>query len=104
MPPSALAFDPGYWLAHCEGFRVRSSGGHLGFVEELELDPVGRPRAIAVRAGHLVVLVIPVEEIQTVFPERELIVVDRHAPQSAADPRTNRIVLRPRPAVPPQAA
>jgi hypothetical protein len=34
-PPTPQPVDPGYWLAHCEGFEVWSSNGRIGMVAEI---------------------------------------------------------------------
>jgi hypothetical protein len=44
----------GYWLQHCEGFRVDGSGGRIGIVEEVRTDPSDPGTVVlAVRAGLL---------------------------------------------------
>jgi hypothetical protein len=30
-----MVFPEGYWLLHCEGYRVDTARGHEGYVEEL---------------------------------------------------------------------
>jgi len=70
--------------------------GHLGFVETVDLEPVtGRPRAIAVRAGRIIVLVIPVAEVERVHPEEELIVLGPYSARYVADVQAERILLVP---------
>jgi hypothetical protein len=52
-----------------EGFRVQSPGGHLGFVEEVRPGSTsGDPSRLVVRAGRVVVLVVPISEIDAVDP------------------------------------
>jgi hypothetical protein len=64
-------FDRGYWLAHCEGYRVDGAEGRIGFVEEVRENP-GDPRSpvLAVRAGRLGrrVLIVPSEAVQFIVP------------------------------------
>ena len=46
--------DRDYWLGHCDGFRVDSGGGRVGFVEEVRGDgDPDVPTILAVRAGML---------------------------------------------------
>jgi hypothetical protein len=79
-PPRTAAF--GYWLCRCQGFRVDSPEGRVGFVEEVRFrSRVDRPDALAVRAGllgrHL--LIVPVDEVADIAPREERIVL-RSAP------------------------
>jgi len=64
-------FDRGYWLAHCEGYRVDGAGGRIGFVEEVRSNP-GDAEAplLAVRAGRLGrrVMIVPSESVQFIVP------------------------------------
>jgi hypothetical protein len=65
-------------IAGCEGYRVDTPGGRLGYVEDVRRDPKsGRPAALVVRAGmrgtHL--LDVPVERIRDVLPSRGLVIV-----------------------------
>jgi len=74
-------FVDGYWLRRCEGFRVESPNGRIGFVEEV----VGRPEqpeALLIRAGLLGarVLIVPVTEIVALIPSQERVVL-RGSPQ-----------------------
>ena len=50
--PAAL-FDRDYWLSHCEGFRVDTAGGRLGFVAEIRAGDGPDDAVLAVRAGVL---------------------------------------------------
>ncbi|MFN8187319.1 MAG: hypothetical protein U0R69_09585 [Gaiellales bacterium] len=59
-----------------EGFRVRSRDGHLGFVDAVRRDvDTGEPTSLVVRAGRIIVLVVPYETIEEVVLERELVMV-----------------------------
>ena len=84
------------WLKQCEGFRVRSPEGHLGFVETIDLEvATGRPRALAVRAGRIIVLVVPTAEVESVFPDEKLVVLGPYTADYVADTRAERILLVP---------
>jgi hypothetical protein len=65
-------------LVGCDGFRVDSPDGLLGWVEETWLGPSRGPAALAVRTvdGRRGLLVA--EEIETVIPEYQLVVMGRH--------------------------
>ena len=64
-------------LAGCEGFRLESPVGLLGWVEEIWLGPAGEPAALAIRTidGRDGLLVA--QEVETVVPESELVVMRR---------------------------
>jgi hypothetical protein len=67
------------------GFRVRSPEGHLGFVDVVQVDPEsGRAESFVVRAGRIIVLVVPVEEIEAVLPDERLILIDSDLSQLVA--------------------
>ena len=84
------------WLKQCEGFRVRSPEGHLGFVETIDLEvATGLPRALAVRAGRIIVLVVPTAEVESVFPDEKLVVLGPYTADYVADTRAERILLVP---------
>lgn len=67
-----------YWLGHCEGFRVDSTEGRVGLVEEVVYGARrDRPDAFIVRAGilgHRLVLV-PIEAVEGVLPRKERLVL-----------------------------
>jgi hypothetical protein len=73
----AVDGGPHDWLAGCEGYRVDTPGGRLGFVDEIRRDPAGRPVELVVRAGMLGThrLDVPVDEITAVVPSRKTVVV-----------------------------
>ena len=86
--------EPEDVLRGCHGFRVRSQNGHLGFVEEVHLDATLRfPVSLAVRAGRIIVLLVPVEEVEAVIPEEPLIVLGPYESKFVPDIRRDRIVL-----------
>jgi hypothetical protein len=62
-------------LLGCDGFRVELPEGLLGWVEETWLGPVREPTALAIRTidGQRGLLVA--EEVQTVLPESEVVVM-----------------------------
>lgn len=76
--PGSCGF--GYWLGRCEGFRVDSPHGRVGFVEELRYgSSVEEPDAIAVRAGLFgrLLLIVPTGEVDEIFPMEERMHVRR---------------------------
>jgi len=82
----APVFRTGYWLAHCEGYRVDSPDGRVGVVEHVRLAPdSGRPELLAVRSGLFVPrsLLVPADRVEGVVP-RERRVILRAAPQPGA--------------------
>lgn len=94
-----------YLLAHCEGFRVESSEGTLGYVEEIVwARDRSEPLALRVRSGFgeqgLVTLVI--EDVLGLHPKGERIVVraqtGRAAPlemhRPAAQPKAGRRITK----------
>jgi hypothetical protein len=63
-----------------KGFRVQSPLGHLGFVEEVRESPdSGEPEALYVRAGRIVVLIVPAEDIDAVIESEQLVLVSDDA-------------------------
>jgi hypothetical protein len=66
------AFDRAYWVSHCEGFRVDTSAGKLGFVDEV-LDADADEPVLAVRAGMLGrrILLVPAHAIDFIVPRTE---------------------------------
>jgi hypothetical protein len=84
--PGDAASNVDHWLRRCEGFRVDSAHGRVGFVEEVRYaSRFDRPDVIAVRAGLLgrLLLIVPVEEIAQILPSEERIVL-RHSPRPTA--------------------
>ena len=68
-----------YWLRHCEGYRVESLDGHVGYVEEVLWAPdETEPIALKVRVGsdHCSFFVLPIEEIREICPRAERIVLE----------------------------
>lgn len=67
-----------YWLGHCEGFRVDSSAGRVGLVEEVVFGGHrDRPDALVVRAGVLGrrLVLVPVEEVEGIRPRKERVLL-----------------------------
>jgi hypothetical protein len=56
-PVSQERFDREYWLARCEGYKVDTLGGRLGFVEEIR-GADGPQATLMVRAGRLGTLAV----------------------------------------------
>jgi hypothetical protein len=84
---AASSFD--YRLRRCEGFRVDSPQGRVGFVEEVRYaSRCDRPDLIAVRVGLLgrLLLILPVEEVAEILPRAERIVL-RRSPRPTATER-----------------
>jgi hypothetical protein len=76
-----------YWLAHCEGFAVRT-GRREGVVEEVELDLAQeRAAALVVRYGPLRRVRLAPGSVDLVVPDEELLVVPAaDAPPSRVAP------------------
>ncbi len=71
-------WTPDYLLRHCEGYRVDSPDGHLGYVEEVVLLPdESQTIGFLVREAEGVVFV-SVRQIRDFSPGAERIVVDPH--------------------------
>jgi hypothetical protein len=86
--PSGAATDVDYWLRRCQGFRVDSPEGRVGFVEEVRYaSRCDRPDVIAVRAGLLgrLLLVVPVGEVAWILPEKEQVVLHRSPRPTATE-------------------
>ena len=69
-------FDRDYWLSHCEGYRVDSGDGRLGFVEDVRRPPTSSADGIlAVRAGRLGrrLLLVSTAEVAFVVPRAKRI-------------------------------
>ena len=78
------------------GWRVCSDDGQLGFVERLQLDgATGEPTFLAVRAGRIIVLLVPVEEIETVDADESLIVLGPNSSRLVPELHGDELVLRP---------
>ena len=91
------AIDLDYWLHRCEGFRVDSPDGRVGFVAELRFGTsMARPDALAVRAGLFgrLLLIIPVEQVLEVVPQERRIVL-RASPRPTAVERLRSLRGRP---------
>jgi hypothetical protein len=74
--PSRAELDRSYWLCRCEGFRVESPAGRVGFVEGLRFrSRIDLPDLLEVSAGRLGrrVLMIPVADVESVESGEELI-------------------------------
>lgn len=78
-PAPVVSFDRSspvyaYWLANCEGFRVRA-GGRRGVVEEVELGPTGHVARLVVGFGLGRRSVVTPEVVESVIPAKEVIVL-----------------------------
>jgi hypothetical protein len=77
-------FGSGYWLRHCEGYRIRTPLGYEGFVEDVMLDECHeRPQLLSVRSCRRLICV-EAEEIDLVLPGSETIVLRRALARSTA--------------------
>jgi hypothetical protein len=86
--PRDAASDFDYWLRRCEGFRVDSPQGRVGFVEEVRYaSRCDRPDLIAVRVGLLgrLLLIVPVGEVEEILPSEERIVLHRSPRPTATE-------------------
>jgi hypothetical protein len=81
--------DTDYWLAHCEGYRVDSAEGRIGFVEEVRLG-ASHPEdtILAVRMGMLGrrVALIPASAAEIVVPRAERIWLRTRSPMLGSEP------------------
>ena len=73
--------DTGYWLAHCEGYRVDSRGGWIGLVVAVHRDERDRAESLAVLAGMYGRrrLIIPASEVEAIVPHAERVFLKRSA-------------------------
>jgi hypothetical protein len=62
-----------YVLRHCTGFRVEGAAGHLGYVEEVLLDPEGDAEAFLVRGASTIV--VSLSQIRRLMPGQERMLV-----------------------------
>lgn len=77
-----------YWLEHCDGYRVGSSDGWLGFVEEVIWDSEKeRPSKLLVRESHdpFTLIEVSIHRISEIRPEFEEILVFDEVAADAAD-------------------
>jgi hypothetical protein len=79
LPKLAECGSKGYWLRHCEGYRVDTPGGPIGFVETVFFFEEEEPVAIAVRTGasDTRIVLVPLEEVEAIRPECEVVAL-RH--------------------------
>jgi hypothetical protein len=97
VPAGAANFDS--WLRRCEGFRVDSPQGRVGFVEEVRYGSrLDRPDVLAVRAGRIgrLLLIVPVAEIAEISLREERIVLHR-SPRPTATERPKDVGRHARP-------
>jgi hypothetical protein len=64
-------------LLGCDGFRVESEGGLIGWIEEAWLGPSHDPAALAIRTVDGRRGLLLATEVESVAPERELVYMDR---------------------------
>lgn len=75
-----------YWLANCEGFRVRRDG-KTGVVKAVELGPGGRVEELVVGFGLGRRIAIPPEAVEAVVPAREVLVLEKQPSDPPRPPR-----------------
>jgi hypothetical protein len=84
-------FADDYWLRRCEGFRVESPDGFVGWVEEVWLGADHEPEVLVLRGPHGRRLLSLAGEDVAVDPRRERIALastpELIAPEDAWDPR-----------------
>jgi hypothetical protein len=69
-------------LRHCTGFRVEGPAGrHLGYVEEVLLDPEGDPEELLVRGASTIL--VPLSQIRRLVPGQERLLVRWRADRAA---------------------
>ena len=85
---SGTGLERGGALARCEGFRVDSTNGTVGFVEGLRFGSrIDQPDLLEVRGGRFgrQLLLIPIEAVDEISVAEELVLV-RIATQPSEDP------------------
>lgn len=72
-PARGAALDNNYWLAHCDGYRVDSVGGRIGFVDQVDVE-LGRV-VLRVRLGRLGrrILSINADDVAFIVPRAQRI-------------------------------
>jgi hypothetical protein len=72
-------FDRPYWLRNCRRFRVEAPDHRLGTVDDVGFGADGEPAVLIVRAGLFKRRVgrVPVDQIETIVPEEEKVVLHR---------------------------
>jgi hypothetical protein len=80
--PRDSAYGRDYWLHRCEGFRVATPEGEIGTVKGLRFSGSIEPELLEVRSGFLGrrSLLVPVEWVEQIVPERKLILLQARAP------------------------
>lgn len=86
---SPLDFD--YWLAHCEGYCVRSAGGRVGIVERVRLaQGTDRAESLVVLAGMFGRrrMFIDVSQVTAIVPHEQRVLLKPDATIVGTEPRT----------------
>lgn len=84
----------GYWLRHCEGFRVWEPTGQIGYVEALLTTEDDEPHSLIVRVGSSlfsVLVTFPVEAVEGVDPATERVFVGYAVPTALGEGRQLRV-------------
>lgn len=77
LPKLAECWSKGYWLRHSEGYRVDTPDGPIGFVETVFFSEEEEPAAMAVRTGASGIVLVPLEEVEEIRPDCEVVAL-RH--------------------------
>jgi hypothetical protein len=73
------SFGEKYWLDRCEGFRVESPDGFVGWVEEVWYGASDEPEAVVVRSRDCARRVVSIPDgVVRVQPHRESVVLRSH--------------------------
>ena len=85
--PRDSAYGQDYWLHRCEGFRVESAHRVIGTVHGLRFRGSIEPELLEVRTGFLGRrrLLIGVERVEKIVPERKLVILRAQAQITDAD-------------------
>lgn len=72
-------FDRAYWLRNCQRFQVEAPDHRLGTVDDVGFGADSEPAVLIVRAGLFKRRVghVPVDQIETIVPEEEKIILHR---------------------------
>jgi len=75
FPELAETWSTEYLLTHCEGYRVDTPAGPLGFVERVLFSEENEPQALAVRTGRFQtrLVIVPLNELDEIRPEWEIL-------------------------------
>ena len=83
----------GYWLRHCEGYRVFDATGPIGYVEAVLTTDDDELHSLVVRVGRVftVLVTFPVEAVEGLDPATERVFVVSPVPTGEGEARQLRI-------------